>query len=126
MALGDDLTIGPDDLYRREPTVLDQASEQRLVNQARLVFDHQGEHGGRIPQAARLIQRRLVLHFPGLFDHVFRQTIEPFFYRAVEEEIREDGHRRDRQEADGDEIDDEPRLDLRAQLTLAPLAPELQ
>src|ERR1051325_5412245 len=47
-----------------------------------------------------------------------------FLNRSIEEEIREDGHRRDRQQTDGDEIDDEPRLDLRAQLPLAPLAPE--
>ncbi len=87
MAPGDDRAVRRDDLYGREPPVLDQSAEHGLTGQTRLVFNHDGEHTGRLSEAARLVERRAVLHLPGLFDDILRQTIEPLLDGAIEEQV---------------------------------------
>ncbi len=63
-----------------------------------------------------------MLLFADALNDIFRQAAHPLLDRSIEEEIRERGHRGDRQQTQADEIDEQPGLNLRPGLTFAPLA----
>ena len=53
------------------------------------------------------------LNFLRFTHHALRKFTEPLFKRPIKEQIREHSHRNDRQETDGDEINEQACLDLR-------------
>src|SRR5205814_2203902 len=112
------------DLDRRQSIRGRELIEHSLPLALRSSFDGCREQRSRFAQLLVLQVETVALLLAHAHDDVFRQASHPFFDRSIEEEIRERRHRGDRQQAQTNEVDQQSRLNTRARLTLAAVAPQ--
>ena len=74
----------------------------------------------------RLRAKSFALEILGFIHYARRQAGKPFFQRTIQEEIGKHGHGDDRQKADGNKINQQPRFYLGSELEFAPLASQLE
>src|ERR1700682_1229962 len=103
-----------------------QLIERRLPTRLGLLAEQDRDQRTRIAQVANIRAQRFALNITGLSDGALRGVVEPFIERTVQKQVREGGHRGNRKKANGDEINQQASLDLRAEFAFAAFATQLQ
>jgi hypothetical protein len=106
----DYLTTVGDNFYRRQFSRGRQLVQNILPFRLRATFDFGSQQRRSLAQLFVLKRQALTLLLTNTFYDVFGQTAHPLLNRSVEKQIRERGHRRDRQQAQANEVDEQPGL----------------